>query len=115
MRLKRKAMQASGRKWRRLGSGIITLLFVSFFFASCTAYNPSVYPSYNCLNPGAEVKANPLGFVIYDTALGVFIISWDAEFAPDATVDYTIVNRAFMFHYRELWDEVKKLRILLNK
>ena len=115
MRLKRKAMQGSVRRWPRLGSGIITLLFVSFFFANCTAYNPSVFVSYDCLNPGVEVRANPLGFVIYDTTLGVFIISWDAEFAPDATVDYTIVNRAFMFHYRELWDEVKKLRILLNK
>ena len=115
MRLKRKAMQGSGRKWQRLGGGIITLLFVSFFFASCTAYNPSFFPSYNCLNPGVEVRANPLGFVIYDTELGAFIISWDAEFALDVTADYTIVNRAFMFHYRELWDEVKKLRILLNK
>ena len=115
MRLKRKAMQGSGRKWRRLGGGIITLLFASFFFANCTSYNPSFFPSYNCLSPGVEVKANPLGFVIYDMNIGTFIISWDAEFAPDATVDYTIVNRAFMFHYRELWDEVKKLRNLLKR
>jgi len=91
------------------------LLLILIILYACTAYNPSVFVSYDCLNPGVEVKANPLGFVIYDTTLGVFIISWDTEFAPDATVDYTIVNRAFMFHYRELWDEVKKLRILLNK
>jgi len=56
---------------------------------SCTGYDPSLYPSYDVLNPGAEVKLNPLS------------VTDDGNF---------IVNAAFLFWVNELKIEVKKLR-----
>lgn len=114
MRLKKKSMQKDERRHLKLGSVIITLIFASFFFVNCTAYNPSAYVSYDVLNPGVEVEANPLGFVVFDSNLGYFIISWEDGITIDSEGDYAIINRAFYLHYRELWDEIIKLRKLIK-
>ena len=66
------------------------LLFVSICLSfSCTAYDPSLYPSYDVLNPGPEVKLNPLR------------VTDDGNF---------VVNEAFIFWVQELKIEIKKLR-----
>jgi len=93
---------------------MITLLFVSFFIVNCAAYNPSVFPSYDVLNPGKEVKINPLGFVVFDATLEHYTIVWDTDVILKSDENYAIVNQAFMLHYRELWDEIIKLRKLLK-
>jgi len=114
MRLKRKAMQESVKNYLKLGGGIILLLFASFFIVNCTAYNPSVFPTYDPLNPGKEVKVNPLGFVVFDATLEHYTIVWDTDIILKSDEDYAIVNQAFMIHYRELWDEIIKLRKMLK-
>lgn len=38
----------------------LALVFFLFALAGCTAYNPSLYPGYDVLNPSAAVRANPL-------------------------------------------------------
>jgi len=78
--------------------------------ASCTNYNPSLFPSYDVLAPGDEVTINPLGFVVFDIELEHYVIIWDADAILKSDEEYTIVNMAFLLHYRELWDEVIKLR-----
>jgi hypothetical protein len=66
------------------------ILCVSFFFCnSCSRYNPSLYPSYDVLNPGPEVRLNPLGF------------------DKDGNI---IVNEAFWLWVDELKQEIIKLR-----
>lgn len=67
------------------------ILFVLSFLAvnSCGHYNPSLYPSYDVLNPGPEVKLNPLGFT------------------DDGNV---IVNKAFILWVYELQSEIRKFR-----
>jgi hypothetical protein len=57
--------------------------------ASCAKYNPSLFPSYDVLNPGEEVRKNPLGFT------------------TDGNI---IVNAAFIQWVSELQAEIKKLR-----
>jgi hypothetical protein len=57
--------------------------------ACCSRYNPSLYPSYDVLNPGPEVRLNPLSF----TADGNLI-----------------VNTAFIAWVEELKQEIIKLR-----
>jgi hypothetical protein len=61
---------------------------------TCTGYNPALYPSYDVLNPGAEVRLNPLAFT------------------ADGNV---IVNGAFILWVDELKGEIKKLREELRK
>jgi len=73
-----------------------------------------MYPSYDVLNPGEEVKINPLGFAIFDPTLEYYVISWDDNIILSSGEEYAIVNQAFMIHYRELWDEIIKLRKLLK-
>jgi len=114
MRLKRKAMQRDVKRCLKLGGGIISLLFASFFFVNCAAYNPSVFPSYDVLNPGKEVRINPLGFAVFDPTLEYYVITWDADIILKSDENYAIVNQAFLFHYRELWDEIIKLRKMLK-
>jgi len=114
MRLKRKVMQGNVKRCLKLGGGIILLLFVSFFFVNCTAYNPSLFPTYDPLSPGKEVKINPLGFVVFDATLEHYIIVWDTDIILSSDENYAIVNQAFMIHYRELWDEIIKLRKMLK-
>jgi len=70
---------------------LISFLAISLGLASCHSYNPSLYPSYDCLNPGPEVRKNPLGF--------------DAD-------GNAIVNEAFMLWVYELQQEIRKLREL---
>jgi len=57
--------------------------------SECHSYNPALYPSYDVLNPGPEVRMNPLGFDKDGNA---------------------IVNQAFLLWVYELKAEVKKLR-----
>ena len=67
---------------------------ISFGLVSCTGYNPSLFPSYDVLNPGPEVRMNPIGF--------------DAD-------GHAIVNQAFILYVYELRQEVKRLRTELKK
>jgi hypothetical protein len=41
---------------------LFILLAVVLSFAGCSRYNPALYPSYDVLNLGPEVRKNPLGF-----------------------------------------------------
>lgn len=38
------------------------ILFAILGSGGCTKYDPSLYPSYDVLNPGEDVRRNPLGF-----------------------------------------------------
>jgi hypothetical protein len=62
--------------------------------ACSTAYNPNLYPSYDVLNPGEEVRKNPLAFT---------------------TDGNLIVNKSFILWTYELKEEIKKLREQLKK
>jgi len=89
MQKKGKTVSRQLKKLAKLARIPMLLLFVSIYLAiSCTGYNPALYPSYDVLNPGQEVTMNPLRVV----------------------EDGFVVNDAFLMHYRELWEEVKKLR-----
>ena len=72
---------------------LVTMLLLSVIFFSTEgckhSYNPALYPSYDVLNPGPEVRANPLSFT-EDNNL--------------------IVNQAFIIWVYELKEEIKKLR-----
>ena len=57
--------------------------------SNCTSYNPALYPSYDVLNPGDEVRVNPLR------------ITEDGNF---------VVNKAFILWVDELKQEIKRLR-----
>jgi hypothetical protein len=56
---------------------------------ACSRYNPALYPSYDVLNPGPEVRLNPLAFT------------------EDGNL---IVNQAFIRWVDELKREIIKLR-----
>ena len=68
---------------------ILTIVLVTLIFSSCISYNPSLFSSYDVLNPSEEVKKNPLGFDKDGNA---------------------IVNEAFMLWVYELKQEIIKLR-----
>ena len=71
---------------------------------SCVGYDPSLYPGYDILNPGPEVRMNPLGIVDAGTEIsddGKIIILKENQF---------VVNQAFLTHYKELWNAVAELR-----
>lgn len=82
-------MQKKERSFATLLVIVMLLLCAVCYLTKCTAYNPSLYPSYDVLNPGPEVRKNPLGFT------------------EDGNV---IVNEAFMIWVYELKEEVKRLR-----
>ncbi len=65
---------------------LFVLICLSF---SCTGYDPSLYPGYDLLNPGDQVKINPIR------------ITDDNHF---------VVNSAFLLWVNELKAEIKKLR-----
>ena len=69
----------------------ILLLFALYFliWINCTGYNPALFPSYDVLNPGPEVRENPLR------------ITEDGNF---------VVNKAFILWVDELKQEIKRLR-----
>jgi hypothetical protein len=73
---------------------LIYFLTISLGLTSCHSYDPSLYPSYDVLNPGPEVRMNPLGF---------------------DTDGNAIVNLAFIAWVDELKAEVKKLRELAKE
>ena len=87
-----KKMFAVERRWQRR-YGIVTLIvcvsFCSLISGACSCYNPALYPSYDVLNPGPEVRLNPLAFT------------------PDGNL---IVNPAFIIWVDELKREIVKLR-----
>ena len=45
-----------------IGWTVFILTILVCFLADCSPYNPALYPSYDVLNPGSEVRKNPLGF-----------------------------------------------------
>jgi len=74
---------------RFLFISVLAVHFLAVAMASCTHYNPALYPSYDVLNPGPEVRLNPLS----------------------ATADGNyVVNPAFIAWVEELKQEVIKLR-----
>ena len=72
----------------------IALVFFLLSLAGCAGYNPALFPSYDCLNPGSEVRKNPLS------------ISED----PITREPVFIVNQAFILWVDELKTEIIKLR-----
>lgn len=70
-------------------TGILTLCALCFLTEACSRYNPALYPSYDVLNPGPEVRLNPLAFT------------------DDGNV---VVNKAFILWVDELKREILKLR-----
>jgi hypothetical protein len=79
---------------------------------ACHSYNPALYPSYDVLNPGPEVRANPLGFAAQDPD-GTWRIEWGSDVKPSGRL--SLVDQAFMTWALELKEEVKKLRAELEK
>jgi len=85
------------RRPSKTATGLLLLtcfLTFSLSLTSCHGYDPALYPSYDVLNPGAEVRMNPLSF--------------DAD-------GNAIVNQAFLTWVYELKEEIKKLRAELKK
>ncbi len=72
----------------------MTLCAICFSAEHCASYNPALYPSYDVLNPGEQVRLNPLGF------------TEDGNF---------IVNGAFILWVDELKQEIKRLREELRR
>jgi len=105
-------MQKRGKNIIRLGKSGILLLFVTTFLIlinSCTAYNPSFYPSYDVLNPGEAVRKNPQAWVDYDGEK--FTVTWDEAIGkPEIGKTYVIVDEAFIQWVRELKSEIQHLR-----
>ena len=79
---------------------------------SCTAYNPAVYSSYDPLNPGEQVRQNPVGHIEWSEELGAYVIVWDTTtgFTPDKSGKYFVINSAFVIWVDELQKEIEKLR-----
>lgn len=69
---------------------VTVFLAAVFLLFGCSHYNPALYPSYDVLNPGADVRLNPLSL------------------APDG-INY-IVNPAFLAWVVELKQEIITLR-----
>ena len=75
---------------------------------SCTAYHPSFFPSYDILNPGIEVKVNPIAWIEDNK-----IINDDGkEIIVNKGI---IVNEAFILWTYELKEEILRLRKLLEE
>ncbi len=104
-------MRAKEKISRRLLAGGILALFAGFFFYSCPgSYNPSLYPSYDVLNPGPEVRVNPLGFTVLDPKTGSVSISWDKLADGRSKDGLFLVNKDFLQWVYELQAEIKKIR-----
>ena len=124
MRSKKTKIRRSGRNSTRLSISCsknlvlkLLLLFVIFFISiNCTGYNPAFYPSYDTLNPGPEVRKNPVAMVTVTAALAeVETFAYDAELITDQLLidgkTYFVVDEYFMAHYKELWNEIEKMRM----
>lgn len=95
----RSARSSSRLTKKALGLAAAWAFFLTFIFfllvlAGCTRYNPALYPSYDVLNPGPEVRKNPLS------------ISED----PATHEPVFIVNAQFLLWVDELKAEILKLR-----
>jgi hypothetical protein len=92
-------------------------LFVIFCLSlsGCHSYNPALYPSYDVLQPGTDVKINPLGFTIIDASTGAVTIKWEPAAESISKDNLALVNQAFMLWVYELKEEVKKLREELKR
>jgi len=92
----------------------LLICFISLSPA-CHSYNPALYPSYDVLNPGPEVRINPVGFTVVDSATGAVSIEWASTAEGIDKSNLAIVNQAFILWVSELKEEVKKLRAELGK
>ena len=95
----------NARPLKRLIRIAIVVFFVSYglTISSCSRYDPSLYPSYDVLNPGEEVRKNPVGWiengkVVNDAGEEIFIEKG------------VIVNEAFSQWVVELRKEIVRLR-----
>ena len=85
-----KSLKNYAKRHSKKRAVLALLIFVSICIGhSCVGYDPSLYPGYDVLNPGEEVKANPLR------------VTEDGNF---------VVNEAFLMWVHELKEEIKKLR-----
>ena len=85
------------------GFAIVMIFMICFLSHSCTPYDPTLYPSYDVLNPGPEVTINPIAW-IKDGRIE------DRDHNEIYIMDGTVVNEAFMLWVYELKEEVEKLR-----
>ncbi len=98
-----------GRRSRRhIGIGILLLFMICGFLSNCSSYNPSLYPSYDVLNPGEKVKENPVGWVYFSE--GKWVIDWEEDYVPNPDQAYTITNKEMGIWIYELRMEIEKLR-----
>ncbi len=102
-------MKRNGKSsWLRASVGIFLLCALLFSTDACAGrYNPSLYPSYDVLNPGPEVRANPVGFVAADGRA--------LDEKGQILAAGTVVNDAFLLWVHELKEEVEKLRLELKR
>lgn len=73
---------------------------------NCTPYDPSLYPSYDVLNPGEKVLENPVGFVYFDGMN--WIVEWKEGYLPDPVRSYAIINEEMGIWIYELEEELKR-------
>ena len=76
---------------------------ICFLSHSCTPYDPTLYPSYDVLNPGPEVTINPIAYVNAGKVE-------DSNHNEIYILDAYVVNETFMMWVYELKEEIKKLR-----
>ena len=89
---------------RRHTRNAILWLCVSFclLLSSCHSYNPSLFASFDVLNPGPEVRMNPIGSVGPDGRA--------VDEKGRVLTDGLVVNQAFILWVYELKAEIVKLR-----
>ena len=98
-----------GRQSKRLiRLGIVLIFIICGLGNNCSSYNPSLYPSYDVLNPGDEVLENPIGFVYFDGLS--WVIEWKENYLPDPERSYSIINEEMGIWIYELRMEIEKLR-----
>ena len=81
--------------------------------ACCPRYTPNLGGGYDVLKPNEIVKRNPLGFVVYDVATGIYSIQWDTTVKHDG--NNIIVNKEFLAWALELEQEIANLRKFIKK
>lgn len=106
---KRKTLEGAKNYLKHVAVVTLTVFVLCFLITDCTAYSPALYPSYDPLNPGPEVRANPLGTLEYWADINEFKVKWDSH-SPDLAKSYFIVDSAFILWVSELKEEIKKLR-----
>ena len=82
----------------------IVMIFGMFLNLNlCAPYDPTLYPSYDTLNPGPEVKMNPIAYV-EDGRIE------DRDHNEIHIATGFVVNEAYMLWVQELFEEVKRSR-----